>query len=288
MTGTASVELPDTLELVSNETRLRIIYALIDYRRENPRDPCLSFTALRKRAGLDESGNFNYHLNQLRGRYVEQVDGGYQLTHAGKIVCRAILSGQYDGGVRRESLDTGSSCPGCDGQVIGTYEDGFLEFECENQHELSKLSLPPGVVDGRSMDELLTAGALIGQHMVELSKAEICPLCYGRMTTSLVQIEYEGDTSPRFEALCGRCGMFYRSSVGVSLVRHPAVVAFYHDHGLDIRRRAPWELDFCMADEPVTLTATDPLEVRVDVHLDGDELRLVVNGDGSVVETNYQ
>lgn len=137
------------------------------------------------------------------------------------------------------------------------------------------------------MSELLTLGTMITHQGMELLKEGACPLCYGSMEGSLAEIEHGEYVFYGFEAVCARCGMLYESSVGLSVVRHPAVVALYQDHGLDIRKQPPWTLDFVMGKEPITVIATDPLQVRVDVQPDMDELRLTVNDEALVIDIEY-
>jgi len=51
---------------------------------------------LRKRVGVRDSGRFRYHLEKLRGPFVEQADdGSYRLTYAGSEVVTAIVAGTY-------------------------------------------------------------------------------------------------------------------------------------------------------------------------------------------------
>ncbi|WP_123538752.1 winged helix-turn-helix domain-containing protein [Halosimplex salinum] len=68
----------DTFTLLSNETRVRILAALADSDAEAVR-----FSDLRSRVGVTDSGQFNYHLEKLRGELVAKTDDGYALTDAG-------------------------------------------------------------------------------------------------------------------------------------------------------------------------------------------------------------
>ncbi|MFB6354779.1 MAG: hypothetical protein ABEJ92_11925 [Halobacteriales archaeon] len=70
-------------DLLSDETRLRIVSVLAAHEHANPAAPPLGFAALRERVGAADSGRFNYHLRKLAGSLVEKVDGGYALTPAG-------------------------------------------------------------------------------------------------------------------------------------------------------------------------------------------------------------
>ncbi|WP_436927806.1 winged helix-turn-helix domain-containing protein [Halosimplex amylolyticum] len=75
----------DTFTLLSDETRVRILAALADADRE-----AVCFSDLRGRVGMADSGQFNYHLDRLRGDLVAKTDDGYALTEAGRAVARLL------------------------------------------------------------------------------------------------------------------------------------------------------------------------------------------------------
>ncbi|MFC7044931.1 hypothetical protein ACFQH6_05385 [Halobacteriaceae archaeon GCM10025711] len=81
-----SPDLAAAFDLLSDETRLHIIQALFEHRREHPDQPAVPFSRLRSRAGVDDAGQFNYHLGRLRDRFVAKTDDGYTLTPAGEAV----------------------------------------------------------------------------------------------------------------------------------------------------------------------------------------------------------
>ncbi|MFC5972864.1 ArsR/SmtB family transcription factor [Halomarina salina] len=73
----------DAFEALSDETRLAIVRTLADRRRDRPDAPALSFSALRGRVGVRDSGTFNYHLNRLRRTFVRKTAEGYELDADG-------------------------------------------------------------------------------------------------------------------------------------------------------------------------------------------------------------
>jgi DNA-binding HxlR family transcriptional regulator len=74
-------------ELLSDETRIGIV-------RELSRSGKLRFSTLRERVGTEDSGQFNYHLERLRGGLVRKTDGGYELTRAGRALAEVVESTQ--------------------------------------------------------------------------------------------------------------------------------------------------------------------------------------------------
>ena len=106
----------DALAMLGDETRIAILRALAD--AEEP----LPFSELRRRAGVDDAGRFNYHLSKLREYFVREDGGGYTLRHAGSRVIAAAgvadhsgtsvdPSAEMDGPGEEESGD--EECPVC-------------------------------------------------------------------------------------------------------------------------------------------------------------------------------
>lgn len=85
--------LANVFTLLSDETRLRIVFELVVRRTECPADPTLSFSTLRSRVGARDAGRFNYHLRRLQDGLVEKVDGGYCLTTTGQAVGATLVAG---------------------------------------------------------------------------------------------------------------------------------------------------------------------------------------------------
>ena len=78
----------DALETLSNEHRLAILRALAE--AEAP----LSFSELRRRVGMEDPGQFNYHLTELCERFVRDEGSGYSLGHRGERV--VLAAGDID------------------------------------------------------------------------------------------------------------------------------------------------------------------------------------------------
>jgi DNA-binding transcriptional ArsR family regulator len=70
----------EALNAIANEHRIRILRALATA------DEPLSFSELRRAVGLEDPGRFNYHLSELRGRFVTETETGYDLGDAGQRV----------------------------------------------------------------------------------------------------------------------------------------------------------------------------------------------------------
>jgi len=107
----------DALEVLGNEIRMATLRELAEA------DGPLTFTELRERVGVRDTGKFNYHLTKLCAYFVRETDGGYELGHAGSRVIAAgdveadppVANGASDGG------DAGDDCPVCGEADCGKY-----------------------------------------------------------------------------------------------------------------------------------------------------------------------
>lgn len=267
-------------QAVTDETRVEILRALADRQRESPHEPGISFSELRRRVGVSDPGNFNYHLDRLRGRLVERTDDGYRLTKVGLQMVGAIAAGTFQPDEGRELATLEHDCPVCGTELAASYDDGFLSVVCENGHTFQN-AVSPNAMSHRSLPEAVGLQVLQSQHDVELALEGVCPTCSGPMDGGVTSVEYP-ELPYVFEATCDHCGMHLDVHVGACVVRHPAVVSFYHEHGIDVRKRPFWTLDFCV--DPPTVVSEEPLRLQVATELDGDELRLTVDAAATVVD----
>lgn len=103
----------DALEVLGNEIRMDIVRELAEA------DEPLSFTELRERVGLRDSGKFNYHLTRLCSYFVRDTGDGYELGHAGTRLVAAV--GTADAGAANGDAPTADvtdedlvdACPVC-------------------------------------------------------------------------------------------------------------------------------------------------------------------------------
>jgi hypothetical protein len=168
------------LDAAGDESRMRIVQALVEHRSEQPRDPGLPFSALRDASGIRDSGRFNYHLDKLRDRFVEEENGEYRLTYAGRKLGIALVSGTYRSGISKGPTEFGT-CPreDCGATLLARYEEGNVVVDCENDHRSFRTGLPPGAAVDRSMEELF--GVVVRSIFSDLETVQegICPYCYG-------------------------------------------------------------------------------------------------------------
>lgn len=97
---------------LGDETRIQALQVL------GRSEPPLSFTDLRKRVGMSDPGQFNYHLDNLRGHFVRQVGDDYALRESGSRVVQAVLSGSVTGSTVLEPTSLQAPCPYCEPMTV--------------------------------------------------------------------------------------------------------------------------------------------------------------------------
>lgn len=76
--------LAETLSTLSHPLRLEILFTLVRSA------DALDYSSLHAATSAEDKGRFNYHLRQLRDRFVVRRDGGYAPTPAGRSAVRTL------------------------------------------------------------------------------------------------------------------------------------------------------------------------------------------------------
>jgi hypothetical protein len=294
----------ETFALVGDEVRAEILRALSDERGGEGELPSLSFSELRERVDVDvRSSQFNYHLQRLVGRFVENRaegnaqlvedvvppdDDGYALRPEGTTLTRTIRArtGTGEGSLGPVAVDL--DCYHCGTPVEATYDNATFRLQCPDCEYLYEYDLvPPGVLDGEA--ETLSRVAEYVRHVRLAFARGVCPLCGNSVDTSFDPPEETGYPRPDLREVCvnrscDHCGHRNYLKVGEALLRDPDLIAFCRERGLDVTTTPIWELEFAVTDRNVVVRSTDPWEVALDLALDGDTLELVVDEDLAVVE----
>ncbi|WP_435361184.1 winged helix-turn-helix domain-containing protein [Haloarchaeobius sp. DFWS5] len=273
----------DAFDALSDPTRIAIVEALVAARREDPEQPTLSFSALRDRVDVDDSGRFNYHLQKLRDRFVEKSDAGYELNYAGRQVAAAILAGTLDEAEALDPVSLDDPCPICDVPMAVEYESGQLTVTCECAHRLFQTPVPPAAAVGRTVTELLDFALDLTHGRLMLHTREVCPECYATIENGVSMLTFNDSEFYALVSTCGRCGMQSTSSLGISLLHDPDLATFYRDHGIDVRDAHPWLLGIVQA--PAEEIASDPPRYRIACTVDGETFEATLDDAGQVLET---
>lgn len=277
----------EAFELLASEVRVDVLRALAtaDHGRAPPGEPRdLAFSELYERVDADSTATFAYHLDRLDGAFVTATDGGYRLTGTGERVSRAILAGTYNERPALAPTAVPGACVACDHRTLEASFDGeMLVVRCARcDQRVVTEALLPGQVKGRSPEAVLESAATRIRTESRMAAEGVCPRCGGRIETDVEHVERHGGAVVAAME-CRECDRAVSLPVELTLVDHPAVVAFHWRHGVDVAAEPLWEQLARLADhwerEPAGEDAW-----RVRLGCGGDELRLTVHGDLSVTD----
>ena len=276
----------EAFSLVGEEKRFAIVEALWE-----ADDRELSFSELREVVGIRDSGQFNYHLDKLTDAFVRKTDAGtYTLRHAGERAMGSILSGGYTRTEHVDPIPVDSACPDCGADLVAAYEEETATIECTDcDVKVTSFSVPPGILDGYDREQFPSVFDRWVKSTVFEGLRGFCPLCMGRLVPTVSTTDPESEGGHPISAVgavfeCARCGASSQSVLSGALIDRPELVAFAHDHGVDVWRTPLWELDWLTTAETDVLDE-DPFRAGVTYELDGDRLSITVDEDLTVVDT---
>jgi hypothetical protein len=301
----------DTFSLLANKHRTAIMRALAApgedghdpagltdhqvYAADAVGPPTKSYSELKAATGIRDNGQFNYHLNELLGTFVRKVDDRYRLTWLGLLADHMAATKLETDDVGR-SFDADADCLACGATLRAVYTDEqFFELSCPDCGVgYEQMHVAARGVEGHTDTGLLRAVASRAHHERGIFATGVCPRCSGPVERRVV-LPPDADQAqtvpqPLVYCRCTACHAPDFPTVGGLLLAHPAVVGFYHDHGVDLRRTEPWTLPFAASRAAVTVESTDPIRLSVRARRDGETLVVAVDETGAVrgVERNHQ
>lgn len=304
--GESSRTLPpdEAFVALGNETRIEILRALQD--AEEP----LAFSELRVRVGMDDPGQFNYHLDKLVGHFVKKGEDGYALHTAGIRIIEAVLSGAVTDAAFLEPTRLDAPCPYCGADVEVSYREERLLTRCTvcpgsfvgddassaPPGTIALFDLPPVGLEDRSPRDVLDT-AFRWTHLEYLTLAAgICPRCSGTVEHSVTVCKDHRDSGSglceycngRFAVdatvNCTTCPRYLRGIPSVFLISKTEVSRFLTDHGFNPSNPSWDRTPPAVMNYDEELLGTDPLEVRLTFDIDGDQLAVTIDDTLSVVD----
>jgi len=279
---------------LSDDTRIATLRALWDA------DGPLPFSDLREAVGMRDSGQFNYHLDKLVGQFVTRTDDGYELTRAGIEINGAIETGSYTVEATLEPIDLEDPCPTCGSVRTLFYEDETVRVECESCPVGARFGVPPSVFADCDRESLPQVAEQYLQATTRRLRDGFCSFCDGHVAATVGAVpdfvedlgevpddapEEFVDRAPEFPLIryeCDWCGATPSDGLRSALRSHPAVVSFYHEHGIDIRDLPAWNVGVIDPDRE-RVRQRDPFRAAATFEAGDESLTLVVDDALDVV-----
>ena len=266
----------DAFSVLAHDIRLDIVFALLENWAGVHTEP-RPYSELMDTVGMEDSGKFNYHLDKLRGIYVDEVEGGYVPTASATALYRAVLAHRpMEQATRTGELD--DACPDCGGTLVERYERSFLTLECTDCDDWPGLtySFPANGLRGRTDDGRRRALAARASYHVGLARTGQCPFCAGRVHVQFdPTADWVGDgVGPSVELACDTCTWQVIVDTLAPLQFEPEVASALTTIGIEHLPVESHEVD--MTTRRIT---TDPLRLEVVAETDEGAMTLVVDDE---------
>lgn len=314
LAGTVGEPTIDAFDILANDTRMAIILVLWEAKDPGPplTEPsaaAVPFSELRERVGIQDPGQFNYHLDKLRGTFVESTDDGYTLTTAAEQVLSAVLAGTLADQPSFENEPIDADCNRCGAPVVVDYREGAIIERCSSCEGmwgvpddppgmLAKRFLPPVGLKNRTPQEFHRTGNTWTRHRLFSMIEGVCPDCSGTVTTTITVCDDHGATDG---TICDHCGGLYEVHTlfvcdicksewwvpaHAPIFTDVAVTSFLYEHGLDVNELYDTSSTEKLGDviERAVVRSEDPLELVVTVAVDNDRIEVILDGNARVTE----
>lgn len=286
--------------LLGNATRLSILRTL--WEAEEPFEVAgLTFSELRERTGVGDSGQFNYHLDQLVPQFVLHEDDGYRLSFAGSTVLKAILAGTVTRDPELGPVEIDEECPHCDAPITVRYVGSYTYVACTECDGNVKSEAIPGLLVGfqlpaaglrdRGPEAVLDATLSYELNRYDMRRDGVCPECGGPVETWLDVCEVHPDEGycdaclgldgVRVRWLCSVCRDDAWGPAYALLLHHPATTAVLHEHGVTAER-GDWAFIALGGHVAEAVESVAPVQVRYTLDYEGARLSMTFDGDGEV------
>lgn len=299
--------------LLANETRLAILLALWEAYQPHEESNSVPFSELRNRVGVRDSGQFNYHLGKLQERFIRKTDAGYELKRVGLLLIQSIIAGTGIEEPSFEPTEIKAPCENCGAMTEISYDNVYVYQRCPECGKADHSSEhPPGLLkawtfeptglSGRTAEEVFTASTIKNFARIALRFEDICPDCSGAVEWTLDVCEDHISSSDEVCPNCGReelavvretCTVCKSSGYGTPAIKvlfHPAVIAFFYNHGIEIGFTGDTDLidiinTLNLVDQfDQKLASIDPIRLQISITADSDELQLILDEEMAVVD----
>ncbi|MFB6087262.1 MAG: hypothetical protein ABEJ85_01980 [Haloarculaceae archaeon] len=275
---------------LADETRLRILLEIV--RRQGTEGP-QSYAEVMDVADFEDSGLFNYHLEQLTGHFVMEEDDKYVATAAGVEVAQLLASHRLE--TDRTEVDPvslGVPCNVCGTALIAEFGYDFYVScpSCDDPRVTHRIDPELAAeMDARTL--ALRVDEKARAHVAHLRES-YCLDCGGETETILIDASathYDRRMVDVFvNVACENCrrgvGLM---TVGQYLLGHPTVRDYCTRNGIDLDANPVWEYEWAATDTTTHVRSRDPWEIEKVATVDGCRLVALVADDGDVSHVDH-
>lgn len=284
----------ENLSALANPLRIRILLALAETRQPSWEHRGMSYSDLRSTVDVEDGGRFNYHINELRDRFVRGEEGRYWLTTAGSRVVDEIHARTFSSGHRTVSGPVEWNCPVDEKPLEATIEDGTITVSCPNHGVVFDMMLSFNSPHGRDPDELFAWANRRSLWYLESVSWDVCPHCAGHLgevtiatrrpesDTQSERLRWDTSTLVMVGTHCRQCGVSFRIPAFYYVLTRPPTIAFLHDHGVNYRTleleygSTSWNCESEVLDDGVLVRFAiddEQLEIELDSALETQSYR---------------
>ncbi|ELY77209.1 DUF7351 domain-containing protein [Natrinema gari] len=284
--GAASEE---AFALLGHKIRLDILRAFFE--RYSPVDPdsrsdvreqrTLSYAELMAATDMEDSGKFNYHLDKLRGVYIEEIAEGYVPTASAIALYEAVIANRPTESIPTD-FDIEESCPNCGSRLRGKYEQEFLTVECPAcdlfwgaTYRFPKNGL--AVREGEGIYKALYDRMM---HHVGLARTGQCPSCAGITSVTVPRERLDEDSTPTAELTCETCSWFITVDIVSALQFEPQVTKALIELGVPLSKSSSMRAtEQVLPDVTGWVSSDDPLYATISITYDDAVAEITVSDE---------
>ncbi|WP_238709350.1 winged helix-turn-helix domain-containing protein [Natronorubrum halophilum] len=232
-----NVNTREAFSLLGHDIRLDILLALLEDWVAVYTEP-KSYSELMAAVEMEDSGKFNYHLNELRGVYIRKVEDGYVPTASATALYRTVLAHRPTEAFEFEPRSLEAACPDCGSPLVLRYDRGFVSIDCDACEEWIGFtySFPQNGFASHGSDAVLDAIDNQVRCDIEVAGRGQCPDCVGSMTVDLrIDAIERGDH--RVELACNTCSFIVGTDLLSAMVGDDRVASALRSVGINPEQR---------------------------------------------------